>query len=171
MKKPVQFLLVGFPYSGKTTLAKELENRLGFARINIDDLKFAKGYTEVGDDDVPDEVWDQIFKETDGLIVKYLTEGRNLANEYAWITREWRDKARKVAKDHGFDTKVILIDIPVEEIKMRWQKNKETKERFHWPEQEFQGYLKDFERPGLDEDVLIYDQTIPIEDWIKENLK
>lgn len=52
--KPKQYLLVGFPYSGKTTLAEELEKRLGYAHINIDQLKFDEGYTEVGDD-VPDE--------------------------------------------------------------------------------------------------------------------
>lgn len=46
--KPKQYLLVGFPYSGKTTLAKELEKSLGFAHINIDQLKFDEGYTEVG---------------------------------------------------------------------------------------------------------------------------
>ncbi len=171
MKKPTQYLLVGFPYSGKTTLAKELESKLGFARINIDDLKFTKGYRDVGDDDVPDEVWEEIFKEADRLIVKYLSKGKNIANEYAWITREWRDRARKVAKDHGFETKVILIDIPIEEIKKRWEKNKETKERFHWPGEEFKGYLKDFERPSEDENILVYDQTIPVEEWIEKNLK
>lgn len=166
MTKPMQYLLVGFPYSGKTTLAKELERRLGFARINIDELKFAKGYNDVGDDDVPDEVWDEIFNEADDLIGKYLSEGKNLTNEYAWITKEWRNRARKVAKEHSSGTKVILIDIPFEEIKRRWLENKQTKERFHWPEKEFEQYLKDFERPTEDENVIIYDQSQPIEELI-----
>lgn len=166
MIKPIQYLLVGFPYSGKTTLAKELEKRLGFARINIDELKFAKGYNDVGDNDVPDEVWDEIFNEADRLIVKHLSEGKNLANEYAWITKEWRDRARNAAKKHGFDTKIILIDVSIEEIKKRWLENKQTKERFHWPEKEFEQYLKDFERPTEDENVIIYDQSQPLEELI-----
>ena len=105
MRKPNQFLLVGFPYSGKTTLAKELVEKYGFSHINIDELKFNKGYKDVGDDEVPDQVWEEIFKEADELLVKYLNEGKNVANEYAWITKSWRDRARKVALDAGFETK------------------------------------------------------------------
>lgn len=170
MKKPVQYLLVGFPYSGKTTLAKELEKRLGFARINIDELKFKKGYKNVGDDDVPDKVWDDIFKEADQLIVKYLKQGKNLATEYGWITKGWRDRARKVAADAGFETRIIYLDVPKEEIVRRWSSNQKTKERFHWPKNEFKSYLNDFEPLAKDEEFIIYDQTTQVEVWIKENL-
>jgi len=167
MKKPVQYLLVGFPYSGKTTLAKEFEKRLGFAHINIDQLKFDKGYTDVGDDDVPDLVWNQIFDEADKLIVKYLSGGKSVANEYAWITKEWRNRARKVAADAGFQTKVIYVRLPKEVIWRRWEENSKTKTRFHWPKEEFERYIKDFEELTPDEDVIIYDQKTPIEKWIK----
>lgn len=170
MKKPIQYLIVGFPYSGKTTLAKELEKRLGFARVNIDELKFEKGYTDVGDDDVPDKVWDEIFDEADDLILKYLKKGKNVASEYAWIKRYWRDKARKVASDSGFETKIIYLDIPVKEIEKRWKQNQRTKERFDWPENEFRGFLENFEKFHEDEDFIVYDQSKPIESWIRENL-
>lgn len=168
INKPVQYLLVGFPYSGKTTLAKELEKKLGFARINIDELKFKRGYTEVGDDEVPDKVWDEVFKEADDLIVKHLKEGKNLINEYAWITKEWRDRARKVAKHAGYETKIIYLDIPIELIKKRWNKNQESKNRFHWPEDEFKSYLRDFEKLTDDEKFIVYDQSTPIESWISK---
>lgn len=168
MERPVQYLLVGFPYSGKTTLAKELVKRLGFAHINIDQLKFDKGYTDVGDDDVPDAVWNEIFDEADKLIVKYLSEGKNVANEYAWITRAWRDRARKVAEDAGFETKVIYIKLPNEVIRKRWAENSKTKSRFHWPKEEFERYLKDFEELTPDEDVIIYDQKTPTEEFIRK---
>lgn len=169
--KPKQYLLVGFPYSGKTTLAKELEKRLGFAHINIDQLKFDEGYTEVGDDNVPDEAWEKIFNKADSLIVTYLNEGKNLANEYAWITKEWRDRARNVAKKAGFETRVIYIQVDPEEIKRRWLENSKTKARFHWPEEEFKSYLRDFEEPTEDENIIVYDQSLPVEEWIKQEFK
>jgi len=165
--KPIQYLLVGFPYSGKTTLAKELEKQLGFATINIDKLKFQKGYTHVGDDDVPDNIWDEIFEEADKLIVKYLKEGKNLANEYAWITKEWRDRARKVASNIGFETKVIYVNTPLEIVEKRWKENHTTKHRFDWPEHEFKSYIKDFEELE-DEKFLLYDQSKPIDVLIKQ---
>lgn len=169
MNKPIQYLLVGFPYSGKTTLAKELVKRCGFMHINLDQLKWELGYTDVGDDDVPDEAWESIFRKADDLLVKHLNEGKNVANEYAWITREWRDKARKVASQAGFETKVIYIKVPKEEIKKRWFENSTTKKRFHWPEEEFERVFSDFEEPTEDENIIYYDGGEPIKNWIKKN--
>ncbi|MBI5448802.1 ATP-binding protein [Candidatus Gottesmanbacteria bacterium] len=171
MKKPIQYLLVGFPYSGKTTLAKALENKLGFSHINIDQLKFDKGYKDAGDDDVPDKVWEEIFKEADKLITGYLKKGKNIANEYAWITKEWRDRARKVAREIGFETKVIYIKLPQDIIRQRWLENSKTKARFHWPEEEFKRYLQDFEEPAQDENVILYDQLTDVGEWINKNFK
>ena len=170
MKKPTQYLLVGLPYSGKTTLAKELENKHDFARISIDELKFRAGYENVGDDDVPDKVWLKFFKEADILITKHLKEGRNLVNEYAWITKEWRDRAKKVAKDVGFETKIIYVNTPIDVVQKRWKENEKSKERFHWPEHEFINYLKDFEKLTEDENYIIYNGE-PVAEWLNENIK
>lgn len=168
MAKPTQYLLVGFPYSGKSTLASELKNKLGFEHINIDQLKFDKGYTDVGDDDVPDLAWNEIFDKADALIVKNLKAGKNVANEYAWITRQWRDRARKIAEDAGFETKVIYIKVPKQELWKRWQENAETKKRFQWPKIEFERNFKDFEEPTEGENIIVFDQKISVEDFVKE---
>jgi predicted kinase len=168
-QKPIQYLLVGLPYSGKTTLAKELVSRLGFAYINIGQLKWDKGYSDVGDDDVPDKVWKEIFEKADKLILKYLNEGKNLANEYAWVTKKWRDRARKVVANAGFETRTIYLKIPVEEVNRRWIENIKTKNHFHWPKDEFNNYLRDFEEPTLEENVILYDQSIPFDNWVKKN--
>ncbi len=170
MVKPINFLLVGLPYSGKSTLANELKNKYGFAHINIDEWKFNKGYKDKGDDEIPNKVWDEIFEEADKLFVNYLKEGKNIANEYAWVTRSWRDRARKVAKDAGFETKVIYIKLPLSTIKERWLKNNQSKSRFHWPEHEFENYIKDFEIPTTEENIIIYDQSTSIDSWIENNV-
>ena len=171
MIRPIQYLLIGFPYSGKTTLAKELVKKLGFAHINLDQLKWDMGYTDVGDDDVPDEAWEKIFDTADKLLFKYLKENKNVANEYAWITREWRDRARKVAKDAGFETKVIYLKLPKEEILKRWKSNRQSRERFHWPENEFLRTFEEFEEPTPDENVILYDGQTSPEKWIEENIR
>lgn len=171
MKNPIHYLLVGLPYSGKTTLGKALEEKLGFAHINIDQLKFDRGYTDVGDDDVPDKVWEEIFEEADALLVKYLQEGKNVANEYAWITREWRDRARNVAEKAGFATKIIYIKLSEEIIRQRRDENEKSKARFHWDDGEFEQILKDFEELSSDEDFIVYDQTISFEVWAEKYLE
>jgi len=170
MDKPIQYLLVGLPYAGKTTLAKELKNKYGFAHINIDELKFNRGYKDEGDNEVSDKVWDEIFEEADTLIAKYLKEGKKLVNEYAWITKAWRERARKVAQNAGFATKIIYIKLPIETIRKRWGENMQSRRRFHWTEHEFENYIKDFEEPTPDEHIIIYDQTISVDQWVNKNL-
>ena len=166
--KPIQYLFVGFPYSGKTTLAKELV-KMGFSHINIDDLKSDGGFKNISDDDVPDKVWDGVFNKADELIVKYLNEGKNVANEYAWITRQWRDRAREVAKDAGFETKIIYIDAPTDVIWIRWNENIKTRNRFHLSKEELERSIKEFEKLTPDENFIVYDQAVPVEEWIAKN--
>jgi predicted kinase len=168
--KPIQFLLVGFPYSGKSTLANELKIKLDFAVINIGQLKFDKGFTDVGDDDVPDKIWDEIFLEADKLILRYLRDGKHVANEYAWISKEWRNRAKKIASDAGFETKIIFIDISIQEIKSRWERNKTLNNRFQWPEEEIKRYLVEFEKPTDDEQIIIYNQSFSADEWINDNI-
>ena len=165
--KPIQYLLVGFPYSGKTTLARELINRLGFANINIDQLKFGKGFKDVSDDDVPDEVWNEIFNEADRLIIKYLEQGKSLVNEYAWVTKEWRDRAKKAAS--GFETRIIYVDEPTDIIWKRWHENIKIRNRFHLSKEELERSIKEFEDLKVDENFIVYDQTVPLEEWIAKN--
>jgi len=59
-------LLIGNMYSGKTTLAKELEKKTKFKRFSIDDYRI-----KYGDGTVPGEnkAWDKLYK--DAVIAKY----------------------------------------------------------------------------------------------------
>jgi predicted kinase len=166
--KPTQFILCGIPFSGKTTLGKKLEKRLGFVHINLDDIKKERGYGDISDDDVPNRIWKQIFAEADKRLIKALKSGRSVVNETAWVTRKWRDRVRKIAEKLGFPTKVIYIKIPEEIAKKRWQQNRLNKKRYDTKDDEFEGYIKDFEKPTPDEELIIYDYTIPIKDWIKK---
>lgn len=170
MTNPINYLLVGLPYSGKSTLAKELLKLGNFTHINIDQLKWDRGYTEVGDDEVPDKVWEEIFTEADSLLAKYLKQGLNVANEYAWITSDWRDRARKVSSQVDSETKIIYIKLPIEVIMDRWNSNATTNSRFQWPKKEMDDILRDFEEPTTDENIIIYDQSLPVDQWITQNI-
>jgi predicted kinase len=169
MEKATQYILCGIPFSGKSTLGKELAKRLGFVHINLDQLKKEKGYGKVSDDDVPDNVWKIIFQEADKKLIDTLKSGKNVANETAWVTRKWRDRARKVAADAGFASKIIWLTIDEVIVRNRWQQNRKKTNRYDTFDKEFNDYVNDFEPPTRDEDIIIYDQTIPVDEWIKKN--
>ena len=162
--------MVGYPFSGKTVLAQELAKRLGYTRLSIDEVKFDFGFKDISDDDVPDDAWGKIFKELDRRIVANLKSGRTILNEYAWLTKSWRDRARNLATDLGIETKVIFVDTPVEVVRERWLQNKLTNERFDITESVFDEAIKDFEKPEHDENVIIYHTSMDVDNWIKEYL-
>lgn len=169
-QKPVHYLLVGYPFAGKTYLAKELEKRLGFTRLSIDDVKFEFGFEGVSDDDIPDEAWDKIFNDLDKRIVDNLKAGKTIVNEYAWLTKEWRDRARKLASELGVETKLIFVNTPEDVVRKRWKRNQRTKERFHVPANIFEESFKLFQRPIEEENVIVYTPDDNFENWINKNL-
>lgn len=170
MQKQIHYLFVGYAYAGKSTLARELETRLGFNRISIDEVKFDLGFKDVSDSEISAEDWHKIFTELDKRIRNFLTDGKSLLNEYAWMTREWRDRAREIATSMGVETKIIFVDTPEKIIRKRWEENKKTKERFHVAVDVFEDSIRLFEPPSEDENLILYKNDMDVSNWIKENI-
>lgn len=168
-RKPIHYLLVGYPFAGKTTVAKELEKQLGFKRLSIDEVKFELGFEGVSDDDVPDEAWDKIFTELDKRIVENLKAGKTIVNEYAWLTKEWRNRARKLATELGIETKLLFVNTPEQIARERWQQNRKNNSRFDVPDSVFEEAIKLFEKPTKDENIIVYDQSMNLDAWIEKN--
>lgn len=168
--KPINYHLVGFAYVGKTTLAKKLEANYDFARISIDEIKWAQGYSNVGDDDVPNQVWDDVFAQADSMLVDYLKQGKNVANEYAWTSKYWRDRSKAIAAFSGFETIFIHLQLPEQEIRRRWKENSQSRVRFHMPENEFERMFGEFEPLSEDEKCLVYNASSNIDIWVKNHL-
>lgn len=166
MAKALQYILVGLPFSGKTTLSTAISNTYGIPRVNIDDVKFEMGFTDVSDNDITHEQWKIIFDETDRRVVEYLTNGTSVLHETSWTKRWKRDRARKLATDVGIDSIVLFVKVSEDVARKRWLKNREAQQRFDLPEDVFEEAVRDFEVPVEDENVLIYDQSTSIEDWI-----
>lgn len=170
MKGQIQYLMVGYPFSGKTTLAKELEKKLGFTRLSIDEVKFELGFEGVDDADVPDEAWENIFKELDKRIAENLEQGKTIVNEYAWFTKQERGHAKKLADALGIETKVIFVDTSQEVVRERWLKNQQTKERFHITQERLEEAIQLFEKPMIEENIIVYSNKDNLNDWIEKNL-
>lgn len=167
MAKQVQYILVGLPFSGKTTLSKAMSEKLGIPRVNLDEVKFEMGFEGVSDNDMTHEQWDKIFVETDKRVVEHLKQGRSVLHETSW-TKKWkRDRARKLATNLSIDSVVLFVKVPEELARERWLKNREEQKRFDLQEDVFNEAVKEFEIPTEDENLLVYNQTIPIDEWMK----
>lgn len=170
MTDQLQYILVGLPFSGKTTLSKAISEKLGIPRVNLDEVKFEMGFEGVSDNHMTHEQWKEIFDETDKRVAEHLKQGKSVLHETSWTKRWKRDRARKLATDLGIDSVVIYVKVPQEVARERWLKNRDEQNRFDLPEDVFEEAAKEFEIPRQDENLIVYDQAIPVDEWIERNL-
>jgi len=170
MKKPTLYILCGLPFSGKTALAKKLSDKLGFVHIDLDEVKFEHGFRGVSDDDVSHEDWVKIFDDMYQRIRKALKEGHDVISDISNLERSDRDRLRTVATGGGFPTKVIYLNIPESVVRERWLQNKKKQGRFDISEKIFNEAVGALEEPTEDENVIVFDQSLSLKDWIEKNL-
>ena len=148
------YIFCGYPFSGKTTLSKQLAGRFDFARIDIDEVKWDQ-VGQIYDDDVTPEQWKEIFDDYYARIKNALRSGKSVVNDNSNPSRKGRDLLRSFAKETGTDSFIIFVDTPIEIVKKRWQENKITKERFDVTDKTFNWALDEMEKPTEEENIIV----------------
>lgn len=167
MTKPYLYILCGLPFAGKSTLARELETWLCIKRVSIDEINGERGIwsNETG---MSAEEWERTYQEAYRRIATHLSHNEDVIDESANFTREQRDRLRNIAEQHYAQTRVIFIDIPLSEVRHRWQANRQTMTRADVRDEDFAHVVDNFAPPTEDEHVLRYDGTISPADWVRE---
>ncbi len=166
MKKPILYIFCGLPFSGKTTLAKEiLKTRPDLVFVSIDDIKFAHGFLWSEGERMTTEEWQKIFDESYEKTQRALKDGKSVLYDSANQSRISRDTLREIAKEVGADSKVIFMNISEKIVRERWRQNQESKERFHLPERFFNAAFDNYEPPTEDENLVVFNQSDDITKW------
>jgi predicted kinase len=158
-------MLCGLPFSGKTTVATALARWLGIKRVAIDDIN---DELDVWDDEtglLPEE-WTKTYDEAYRRLGLVLCQGKSALDDSTNFTKHLRDHLRALAESYNARTMVIYVDIPVSEVRLRWQKNRQTRVRADVRDSDFAYVVEQFEPPTEDENVLRYDGSISLEKWI-----
>ena len=165
MEKPCLYLLCGLPFAGKTTLAKALEDWLGIRRVALDEINTERGIwnDETG---LSPEEWEAAYQEVYRRIATVLSQGESVIDDSTNFTRDQRDRLRSLAEQYHARTQVIFVDVPVSEVRRRWQENRLTALRADVRDEDFAQVLDQFVPPAEGEHVLRYDGTIPVREWV-----
>lgn len=149
------FILCGFPYAGKSYIAKQLLEKTDVAFVSIDDIFHTYGF-DWNSNKLPDtETWEQIFNESYEQIKQTLREGKNVLYDSTNQTVVSRDKLRQVANSVGAETKVVFIKSPVEAVWKRWEENQKSRSRSVVDKQLIQQTIDMFEEPTEAEKVIV----------------
>ena len=166
MPKPTLYIMCGLPFSGKTTLARALANKCGFVHLDLDALARAKSlFPEEG---INNEQWGRMFKELYQQVTILLNSGKSVIFDAVNYDRIGRDRLRTIAQQSDSSVHVIYIHLPLQEIEQRRQVNQADPQRPPVRDKDFVELAVEFEIPTLEENLLVYDGTQSIAEWIKQ---
>lgn len=149
---PILYLMVGLPCSGKTTRAKELENKLSALRLTPDEWHVRLFGHDVNDPEhdkrhslIEDLLW--------GIAARALSLGTNVILDFGFWAREEREDYRSRAHKIGAGSEVIFMDSSREELleRLRIRNKNLTDTVAYIPEDMIIPWIEIFQRPDVDE--------------------
>jgi len=149
------WILCGLPYSGKTYLAKKILENVECKFVSIDEILADNGY-DWESNKLPDKRgWEKIFEFSYKETEEALKNDSNVLYDSTNHTRASRDTLRNIARGVGADARIIYVDTPVTIVRERWERSKDSGDRFVLGEKLLNETIDALEKPTEDENVLI----------------
>ena len=168
MTKSMLYIMTGLPYSGKTTLRKELVKRCGFTPVSVDVIMDEKDMWREGHPTQAD--WNIAYSKAYRQIEQYLKEVKTVIFDCGNLPYHERENSRKIADRVNVQYKLIYVNTSKDEILSRRTKNEETKERGHLDQKMMNDALKMFDEPTESENPIIYNHQTDLRQWIRDNI-
>ncbi len=165
------YILCGIPFSGKTTLAKQVVRKRRYTRIDLDDIKFEIYGNGIKDEELKQTDWDIVYQRMYKMIDDALIEGKTVIHDTGNFTKHERGLVKQIADKLNIDTIMIFVDTPSSVAYERLLKNRSANKRFDVSDNDFNETVKEMEPPTADENPLIFHYDEAVDSWIDKNLK
>jgi predicted kinase len=145
------YLIVGLPCSGKTTLARTLEQKHSALRLTPDEWQ-----VRLFGQDAADPQHNARHSLIEALqwevAERALALGTNVILDFGFWAREEREDFRSRAKQLGASSEVHFLDVPSDELLRRLAyRNAQPGLAFHIPEEMMRPWIELFQKPDPDE--------------------
>ena len=146
--KPMLYLMVGLPGSGKTTIAKQIEKEENAIRLCPDEWMHDLGfdsYDEAAREKVEGRLWE--------LGQEILALGQSVILENGFWVKKEREQIRAKAKEIGADVEIRYLDLPLDELEARLlSRNTDPNDNSaHVTREQLEEWSQTFERPTKEE--------------------
>ncbi len=145
-------LMVGLPFSGKTTLALTLERERSAIRLTPDEWHL-RLFGQDAEDPEHDARHSLIESLLWGVASRALALGNDVILDFGFWAREEREDFRSRAKQLGASSEVHFLDVPPDELFRRLaERNAQpSKSSFRIPEEMMKPWIAFFQKPTPDE--------------------
>lgn len=143
---PLLVAMSGIPFSGKSTVARELAARCGMALVSVDAIVGELGL-DLGADADNHRGWARAMAEGFARSRRLLAEGTSVIYDNANHTRRNRDRCRRVATRTGATFRLVWVDTPLDEARRRLLANRRDARRGDVPDAAFREIVAQFEPP------------------------
>jgi predicted kinase len=165
MTGPQLYIVFGLPFSGKSTLVRELVRQRGGVVIDIDAINTTRGVGIAGATITPED-WAISFAMARAQFNAALAAGESVAYDGHVWSRAQRDEFRALAHLSGVDGTFIYLDIPESVVRERLLENRHTVQRHDVPDDLFAQAVALMEPLDEEEQVMRYDGSEPVEAWV-----
>lgn len=141
------FVTAGHPYAGKTTIAEKIAKIRGFHMLSFDHIWGSIKPNESLNIDRQYE-WDEIYVIAMTEIKEFLTKSQSVIFDDI-SSRKWKELEHLAASCNA-EYKIIYLDIPIEEIVSRRNKNLVSRDRHHVADDNFYRGIANFVPPQGD---------------------
>ena len=144
--------MVGLPFSGKTTLARKLEQECSALRLTTDEWHvclFGQDAKEPEHDTRHSLIEAMLWK----IAGRALELGTNVILDFGFWAREEREDYRLRARKLGASSEVHFLDVSEDELSRRLEErnSRSSQESFYIPAEMLKPWIESFEEPSPDE--------------------
>jgi predicted kinase len=149
------YILCGYPFAGKSTLARKLAGKFGFVRISLDEINTEQGIGLDTLKPIMPEEWQTTYKMFYERIADNLRNGHTVIADAVSYRKERRNYLSAMAKENNAEAFVVYLKTPLETVKKRWADNKVTSLRPVVRDDDFYSVINNFEEPTASEHTIV----------------
>jgi predicted kinase len=166
---PKLIIVCGASFAGKSTLARLLADRFGYAEVDVDKTKAQLFGDDVTDQSLERTDWERIYHETDRRIGDHLVASRSVVDASRYFRKSERDAARAIGRERGADLVTVYVDTPEHITRERHLANRRSHARRDVTDADFSAILAAWEPPATDEHALVLRFDEDADAWVTRN--
>jgi predicted kinase len=160
----------GYPFSGKTTLARAVAEELGFTLVSVDDQHELRGVSADARV-ISERDWLHGYRSAYEQARAAFGRGESVIFDSVGHLRRNRDRLRRIAHRSGAKSLVVVLAVTESEAMARLERNRANPIRPQVPSEGFAQIVLTFEPPNGDELQITFDPREDLRLWMSKRLR